>query len=317
MILWSTATAQVLIKAPQVPESVVSSALQEHGTAVPYGTWWLQQQEKTSEGTRLQQQFSSAEEDYVHARLKSAVQKYKEIIHSSNQADWTLQQRRLILAAYLRLASLEKDSAARKIRLQQAAQLDPRLEPDQELFPPPLIAEYKKVQTPWISVSTERWPPDISYILVNGRRVRRTNTLLVPSGSFRITWVGDSFVPFTRVLQVKDLDQIHFDLQYLVDGNCEQPHWNQPSSNYPLNTLVVYSENCTLDLRTTDSPVHPIARQTSAELALPMPESPPPQKKSMLESPWFWVVLGGLVGGVVIYQQSQNRSSPPTAKEGF
>jgi hypothetical protein len=316
----SIANAQILLKAPDVADSAVTAVLREHPQAVPFSTWWFHQRELASEGPRLNEQFERAEDEYLHANLKSAAMAYKVLADGRTRYDWAIPQRKKILTALLRLVSLEKDPVLRRRDLRDAVNFDALLDPDPEIFPPPLIEEFKaaRAKNSWTSIDTMSWPKDIVYILINGRRVHRTDTIHIPSTSFRLTVVGDSFLPNSRVIKVEDVAHLHFDLQFFVSGHCADPHWDLAQTQYPPHALTVFSENCAID--STTPPLKPLtmASLPPADFAISTPPPVPESKhKSILESPWFWVAVGSVVGGFVIYRQTQQHSSGPTSKEGF
>ncbi len=322
LIFGLTMNAQVMIQAPETKNADFLKQVRQNSGAKLFSEWWLKARSTSAEELTLIGDFEQAENLFLNADIKTAKKQYEYIVHRHLKSDWTAKARQAIFNSYFRLASLETDHEDRNRWIEKAIAFDSTLEPDEDLFAPPLRESYQNLKrsSHLITISTATWPSSISTILVNGRELKKTDSFVVPLAPFRLTVVSESYSPFSQTLKAKDLKEMEFHLEPLVLGNCGAPEWTKSSESYPKLHQVIYPNGCVVENSTTP-------KIKLSELAARPHEDTPiriatqaPQPNSIFKSKWFWIGIGVAAGGFLAYQQSQNNQSPavhPTIKEAY
>lgn len=327
-LLTSIAPAAVVFRAPTLSQAEFEAGISGATEQIRFSNWQLEQLQSSPENLNVVRAFEKAEYSYLQGELALAERQYRQISEDRWRFDWSNSARRAIFTAMIRMATLQSSDSLRQGWLKQAAELDPTLVPDVETFPPPILEAYSNAHKSlrWITLQSLAAANPSAIILVNGRRFGSERGALasVPDTRVRVTVLSDHSMPETKVDVAQNLNQ-RWNQRPLVSGSCENPIWAWPKQDYPETAQAIFSGGCQVSPRAAAAPLAlaDLRPQTSTEqpaLAVPTEKAslPRPTRKPFWKSTWFWVGVGVVASGALIYQASQ-RSTPPQgdAKEGF
>ena len=100
-----------------------------------------------SEQEDLTSLLEQAQESFLKNHLKNAGDYFHAIVKQAYDKDWNEESRKVIFYSFLRLFQIESKGSAPESFLHSAVLFAPELEPDEQIFPPPLIAKFKAVKS--------------------------------------------------------------------------------------------------------------------------------------------------------------------------
>ncbi len=92
------------------------------------------------------EQFARAQQAFEEGQAQKAQHEFEWLVKSAYSEQLSPVQRQSFFHSYLRLAQLSKDGFQKKLWLLKAMETMPRVDPDPELFPPPLLALYRELK---------------------------------------------------------------------------------------------------------------------------------------------------------------------------
>ena len=318
-MFWISAQAQaeptVYIQSSGVSHRFYLRQVREAG-AKTYSEWWLRERATRLEPQMLEGDFNRAEQAFLSAEMRPARELYFNIVQRRHRFDWPKASRERIFNALLRMAMIESESEGRRRWLVEALHFDPQIDPDADIFPPPLLEELAILRNslPSQKLRTDSWPTSIHTALINGREIPRTPEISLPSQNFRLTLLSDQNFPMTQMMDLEKGDDSTWTVEPLVQGHCLQPEWTRTKDHYPRHHRVIFEESCE-----TPSAVPPITAKIPSPLPLAQSiiASSPEKAPSFWRNKWFWLGVGAVVGGTVLYQQIRAQNSSPTTRDGF
>ena len=207
-----------------------------------HSTYAQGQLDQIRQGTRklfnLKYNIQKAQRFYLAGETELAKKTFNEITSVALQADFNLEQRRLILYAFLRQAQIELDSNLKKaILLQTASFMLEELTnsyPDYNLFPPPLIKTLNTIYhtNKILNINWKKLFPNHEIILVNGvkRNIDMIDNLKI--GTYRMTALSSSHAPYVNTIRISSLISKKIKTQPLTKGVCQhlqiKEAWKQP-----------------------------------------------------------------------------------------
>lgn len=238
----------------------------------------------------LKTTFLKAHAAHLKNQSTENIDLWQDVISYAFKADWPKNNREMIQIAYLRLAELSATVKISKSLVTQCFEYDPQFEPDRKLITPTVIAQYQDVQTksPLKNFDLNKLQ-GFSKVLINGTvfDVSAQKSISVTSGLKRITLLSSTYKPVTRVIDAEYLNQLKPEKENAIPEN----------RNLLDNRYIAKSSG------------EPSIEKKNDEKSAPQ----------FYKKPWFWVGTVGVVGALVIYQNSKqnNSSREPTYREGL
>lgn len=306
---------KVYVMAVDAQPQAFKAQLEVDAQSRNYVDHYLTSHPQWSKVQKLQQAFESAQKTYLTQPLQDAVSQFAKVVEQRFEEDWDQPQIKLIHYALLRMAQHDRQKDQ---WLQEAIRWNPELEPDQDLFPPPFIAEWKslKQQMKMRTWDLSAFKQNDETFIVNGEWFQSQDFIMRPEGTFRITLVSNRYLPITFKGTIEDLNTKMAGRIPFVRGTCTYPDWNTQAQGQ--NLKVFFSPECQVALRETKKKEFDLV-PTASPSSSPMSERmPTPKTASIIESKWFWIGAA-VVTGFVAYNQMkpQKKGSEPSTHEGF
>jgi hypothetical protein len=269
---------------------------------------------------KLPELFDEAEKSFLSEPVEVAHDKYKQVIRLALKSDWSDSERKLIFHAFLRMAQTAVNAEKRSEYLIQSRQLDSKLKPDDNLFPPPLIKDWEALQAKDIFKIVQLNKSFAAYnvAFVNGKRIDfKRFTLLVPKGDFRLTLFSNSRAPYTKILNAEKIKYVLASSAPLATGDC-----NNPKFNKALSAAALYPDDCvSYGLKAkngslTKSDLGEFNEKSVMQNRIEARTNF--ESRPFYKSGVFWTAAAA-VAAYVIYKQNENDrdGSPATHKTGF
>lgn len=168
----------------------------------------------------------------------------------------------------------------------------------------------------WIAFPSNL-PSDVTNLIVNGRTVSRTESMLMTfsRGPMRVTFLSNAQQPVTVILKGTEAQWPSLNRKSFVQDDCTIARMPGVIAELKMKALgfAKCDENMkpraasiTRDLNQIES--FGLAKGSSAPLELPEPPS-----SSFGRKPWLWGAVGAIVVGVVVASQLRERQSAPAA----
>lgn len=275
------------------------------------------QRANSSIAKELAENFEAAERSFLSDTVESAHENYKKVLALALASDWTESQRQLLFHSYLRAAQTAVLEAQRQNFLDASIAFDPKSEPDEKLFPPPLVAEWRAVKKA-VRSTTLQLPPRLKQFegaFINGTKVDfKRYAIRVPARVFRLTLLSNRFEPVTRVGTVNDMRDWEPKTIPLSSGTCASPQIHTQMLEDP---SVLYSDSCI----STTKALGTASKATEMAPALFQKTNfakETQSQDSVLKKPLFWGIVGSVVA-IAAYSASRqkNDEAPATHKTGF
>lgn len=201
---------------------------------------------------RLLTLLESAQKEYLEGSLELAKTSFESITRISRDADWTIEERKSIFYAYMRVASLTSDTVARRQWLSEAARFDYELNPDKTIFTPPLVKEFDSIRKEEVS-NAKNWDisafkENIVTIKVNGKKygAQYGGSIKLLNGANRIVFISNKNMPIARVLNANQALATTIPKEYYSLGTCNNPIVNNVPFNLKNRSAVFFNSDCIL-----------------------------------------------------------------------
>lgn len=212
-----------------------------------------------SEASILKQYSQTANDNFVNGSLETAKNYFLKIGNLKWKCDWKPKERQIIVEALFRLSQLEAAPSSQIEHIKTAIEFDEDLNMDDKLFPPPLIEIYQHQKAKSKTSALNKYYDTYSVVLRNGRPLKVSkDSLTVPSGKARYTFLSDSHAPISAVSDPHNLD---IQSAPLVSGDCSSFILNTPEQ-WSQSVKVFFGPECLVD-----QPKNSLALATS-EIAL-------------------------------------------------
>ena len=281
-------------------------------------TAYLSQHPAPKSRDLLLTRFARAQRAFLEGDVGEARQYFQEVTALLSADDWRSEQREMFLHAFLRLAQLEGDGAARDRWLVEAQYLGEDLKFDPDHFPPPVTRRYRDFahQLPRVRPAVEAagWP----LILINGIHCAPGDCprLPAPSRNVRVTYLSDQWAPQSQTIDIATLGRLQPPRFPFVAGACARPELSTAARSLGEGRaffgLACEAPRLAPELAATvDEDASP--SRLGTPLALP---KPPSQARPFYRSPWLWAGLGAaVITAVAISTKPAHRAPDPPPAE--
>lgn len=294
---------QIIIKAEDSPQFDYEKHLEEHPSHISYVQHL---REAHSKNKSLKKKIKKAQFHFLEGSIDKARKTFEEISDKKWEHDWSTDEKKIIVYSILRLAQM--DRVKQKQLLTEALTFDKQLPIKETLFPPPMVAEYKRIKN---SLKEKVYPlPQHSdlfeKILINGELLKRgTSFFKATKGKKRFSFVSNSYKPIVVINSPEALSKRPLKPEALVAGNCQSPQIKQDFSNIP--AYAFYDKNCILPARGQIQDLLPNTQYGKNMKA----SSNTPLKRKWKKSTWLWIGAS-IVGAFATYKllEAQNKNRP-------
>lgn len=310
------AAPNVLVLAHRASPISYSAYLQTEDHQIAFSRFQLEHWHSPQEIAKLKESIAThlAELGQVPAPLLT--KKYSQLLAQAFAKNWPPMIRNELASLWLTTYTLETDGQIKTKLLSDLARFHPTFQPSPTSFAPPVIASWRQAIAQKARLN---WRPGsewqgFRYIIVNGAvtDLNDQQEIILPDQPVHLTAISDQYYPVERILEGRELLTWQPTKEILLSGNCEQPQWNQrlPSEKIPL--VGYFSDDCVLkmplpakvevaDLGLTPSVPPPLP-------GLSFPALPPANSPTVS---WKWMILGGLVAGLVGVQLAKSHQEKP------
>ena len=310
----SNVFSNYLLRAPQT-SMIEFRSFVETDQVSPYARKQLKsiRENNKSEQEDLISLLEQAQESFLKDHLKNAGDYFRSIVKQAYDKDWNEESQRIIFYSFLRLFQIESKGSTPESFLHSAVLFAPKLEPDEKIFPPPVIKKFKAIKSSVHRIDVHLKPifPLHEILLINGKEVHLEEKLNLPYGEYRVTALSSSHKAWTRVISLSRLIRSKIITPSWVKGNCTQAIIPENLQNY----WTLFPDFCVWKKPLKTIPVQPILVKKKTDI------------------PWNkyakWVVVGGsaVILAVILAHSIQSTSKTkemrepqkrkPTRKVGF
>lgn len=304
----------------------------DDASAQTYSELQLSRQLNPEMNQHLRNAFLQAQSSYLDFDMTKMVQDWKAVTQFANKTHWTDHYREMISIAYLRLAQIAKQPDECEENILRAVQFNPDYQPDNKMFPPPILETYSTMQKNMVRkrVSTKNWSL-FEYAYIDGIKYSTQNqaTIELAPGLKYITLISSSYAPTSTLIHTDEIENWMPKLETLFTGNCEQISdlklTNSDLASYQLR--ILFHNQC---VTTWSAQSRPLPKPPASEsLPWPISHSPSIETKTSLQtqnSIWtdkrFWWGTAIAATAFIIYKNSEERkkeepASAPSHREGF
>ena len=231
----SNAFSNYLLRAPQT-SMIEFRSFVETEQAVPYARKQLEliRENNKSEQEDLIALLEQAQESFLKDHLKNAGDYFYSIVKQAYDKDWNKESQKIIFYSFLRLSQIESKGSAPDSFLHSAVLFAPELEPEERLFPPPLIKKFKAIKSSVHRLNIQLKPifPFHEILLINGKEISLEEKLNLPYGEYRVTSLSSSHKTWTRVISLSQLIRLKIVTPPWVKGSCTQAIVPENLQNY-------------------------------------------------------------------------------------
>jgi hypothetical protein len=281
-----------------------------------FSEYYLETHPQQKNVENLLNEFESAQKYYLVKSKELAIQNYEKVISFSDMDDWRDIHRKIIFLSYIRMSELNPENQKTWIlkALSFSMDTDPRkLDLDKKTIKKILDLKNSLKQTPGMA-QTISWQVgplkrDFSYILINGHIIdlKKIETVKIPSGKFRLTFLSDIYKPQTLQVSSQQIPLLIPTRIPFVSGNCEKPYVNNEGEILS-DISIYYSRDCIKDqIGKKFLVTSPALPNSTPNLLTTAKYKEPIYKKN-----WFWVAAGILGSVALIYVVHKNDEKKPT-----
>ena len=310
---------------------------------------WLDQEAaraETSDVEHLSRLVERAQSAWLNEPQATAKSLLKQITTRALDHDWRDSEREAIHYAYFRLAQLATLDAERDENLKLAIAFDFEFNPDSTLFPPPLIARFKKLKAELLTtahrVKLNRIFTNHQIVRINGRKFTALDVdVPILEGRFRISAFSDQYPAFHATLTRTQFSELVLRQAPVASGKCQNEMTSLAEARPPLNKIdlsglgglglaeVFYNPNCVKPVGENAAPksqgpdplvslMQPF-RQSQDAMPAGWPTAPESQSTSVSRQTWLWVGATALATSVAYFvyreQERRSRENSPTPPE--
>lgn len=270
---------------------------------------------------KLTRLIERAQTAWVSGAIDQARTVFREIAALTYEDDWQEAHRETIAYAMLRLAQSAGSPLEASEWVEKVARSFPSFRPDEDLFPPPLVATFRETQGRLRSlakdVHLESAFRDYRFVLINGQKYRPQlkKTVRLAPGTYRITAFSDSRAPVFEKMTVQQLETYRAASPPLVIGNCQAPQFFRvPQVEGTISAY--FGDRC---IRTRDGQNKALTDFTTLTNTpnLPLPTEP---RRFLGLSKSSWVVVGittVVVSAAIALDRATKTTVEPTVRNGF
>ena len=274
----------------------------------------------------LKTEFKKAQLQYLQANAESMRDAWINLISFAYKADWPKDYREMISIGFLRLAQISLSADETKKWLTLAVSYDDVYQPDHNLFPPPLVAEFNELREheQTVQIPTDNFA-GFEWLFVNGRPIHIIDKrfLSLPDQTVRLTLVSSKYETVSRVMPARDILRFKPRTLPWVTGSCQSPIWSAREQNHAV-FAALFHDSC-IAVEGLSQPVY--ALNASSLANVPTNDVPstagynrwsdpsittsiPPSSASQpfYKSGWFWFGAS-VAAGAIIYAQARNANS--------
>ena len=328
-ILWtllfgffSLAKTSAVIKAPQTSMEEFQTYIQTE-SEVSYAMHQLQKIRESNSQAKLDLQLllEQAQEGFLKDHLKNAGELFRTITKKAYQYDWDQESQDIIFYAFLRLAHIEWKGESPEVFLHSAILFAPHKQPDESLFPPPLVQKFNdlKKQLPLLTIHWNRIFSSHDVILVNGKEVSADQPIRLPYGEYRVTALSSAYKKWSRKrIAISHLVQKKIITPAFVRGSCQQLVMQQSLKQH----RVLFPHFCITSLlaihtdttRAISQKIHQNIQTHSAKNLDTNFKKDFTTKKNHWWTYSKWTLLGAglLAGAFFIFSNDEGHTIPPS-----
>lgn len=246
-----------------------------------------------------------AQYEFIDGSLDQAKHYFKQILELRHTIDWDKKHRKSIIYSAIRMAQMSSTDSDKEDYLMMAISFDDEIEPDEKLFPPPLLLKYYQLKK---SLALKVWsfPEGVEHyktVLINGKQIIASGNFFKSlPGEKRFTFISDIHSPITIVDSTNNIHSRKMNPIPLVQGHCQNPIFSSESQRKHI--FGFFGKDCILPSHLSmDSP-----SQWPASVEVP---SSTQELSSPKSYKWLWIGLG-VVTTALAWQavENQNRKSP-------
>jgi len=290
-----------------------------------YAQFQLESLRKQTQKFQLKEKLIEAQKRYLEGKHKKAIHFFNQIIKEAYSADWSQEERRIILYAFLRSAQIQEEKTqaflilARNFKGQALSKDNYR---DFNLFPPPLISELEKIQDK-NSVLYPNWNtlfPHHEILLLNGQKIEKNQSAPFLAVRYRVTALSSSHRAWSQTIDLSQLVLKPIQTERLSSGLCEKVKLIPELENkfYLFSQAKCKtSQDLVLGIKTQD--LNKPNLELNQELSLKEwdkttpKEEEPDKKRSQLAT---WLVVGaGIITLSLFISLAGNKNEPE--EEGY
>jgi hypothetical protein len=242
--------------------------------------------------------FVSAQEHFLKSEISRIQTEWQDVTSFAYKADWGPAQREMIQTAYMRLSQIASTPESTKKYLRAAYEFSPSYEPDDKLFPPPLVEQYQELRKSRVvqTLSMKNFS-GFSILYVNGVRtdIESTDAIEIAAGPKRMTLLSPMYTPVTRVLDAESLLTFNPDRSHLPQALKSQGPRLAANDLAPKPNLDIGPDFTLTGARSRES-------------------------KPFYQKPRFWVITAAVAGAVLVYNSQKDKgeeSHSPTHTQGL
>lgn len=201
----------------------------ETSSRISYAELQLDYLRRQTQKFQIKEKLISAQKLYLGGKNEKAMRFFNQITKEAYSADWSKEEHRIILYAFLRSAQIQEEKGQAQALLILARNFNdrPLLEEtytDFNLFPPPLMKQLEKIQEK-NSVLYPDWNtlfPNHEIILVNGRKVEKNKAAPFLAARYRVTALSSSHRAWSKKIHLSELVLKSIQTEKLTSGFCEK-----------------------------------------------------------------------------------------------
>ncbi len=244
---------------------------------------------------------------FLDGQLSLAKESFDEITSMAHSADWGEEERKALHFSFLRKAQLTSNVQTSYKILGQALDFDFEQIIDEQIFPPPLVQQYKNLlkQRKSLVFALPSQASKFDQILINGKVQTDVKSFLkIPRQDVRITFLSNTYKPQSFVTNSEQLQNLKISLDPLILGTCESPDWDRN----------LFADQKILRIWPGCQNSKSLALPTLSEKLTIRPEVSSSNFK-FLKSKWFWAGVSILATGAIVHHQQKDRSSAHQGSE--
>lgn len=317
----------ILLQSTRISKTEFSTVLESNREYQSFASYWLERSDETSIRSELKNAFAHAQQVFLQSEISAMKPDWERVYAFAYKSDWPEIYGEMIQIAGMRLAQLSSSTIETEKWLRLVIEFNSRYEPPKELFPPPLIEQYRRIRLRLGTILFHP-PPEFGFdkILINGLPYEIANAapISLPDAMVRITYLSSKYAPISRVINAREIKNLKPTMQTLVSGSCENPELNL-ALGFDLNINdvgLVYSQNCVTPVKRAVTVGGASSLSRTNNLADPINaievSSSVETHTAFYRKPWFWVGATAVIGAVVFSLQPRGETSPPPSHtEGF
>ncbi len=247
----ATKTRYIFVQSSAVKDAEFKAFVKNVPSAITLSEYMLEASPTVDDQKNLLRILESAQREYLEGSLEKAKQSFELLVKVSRDADWSIEERKSIFYAYLRLAQLSEDTQ-RHNWLAEAVRFDFELSADKKIFPPPLLKELESIRRDEI-FNSKNWDingfkENIVYIRVNGKKYNTQygGSIKLMNGQNRVVLVSNKKLPIVRILNINQILALTIPNSYFENPDCKNPVTDDVPASIKARAALYFDEGCIL-----------------------------------------------------------------------